>query len=151
MLALGPLLGEMGGECRAPEADVLGGVIEGIAQIPGASFLHMGIVIFELPGSVSRGRHPGVSRQLVGGIKPGEAADLGRDHGAHAVSNPRNGGNGGMKFLHDGLYRSLDFLDLGVQLSDKADGMLRFQGLGGHPGANGSIWRSRISTAISRP
>ena len=136
MFALSSFLGEVYGKGGVPEADVFGGVIEGVTKITGASLLHVGIAVFELPGLVSRWGHPSVSQQLVGGIKPGEVANLGQDHGPHAVSNPRNSSNWRMQFLHDGLDCSLDFLNLGVQLSDKPNGVLQFQGLGGHPGAN---------------
>lgn len=33
-------------------ADVFGGVVEGIAQIPGTAFLHVRITVFKLPGLV---------------------------------------------------------------------------------------------------
>ena len=42
---------------RVPEADVFSGVIEGIAEIAGASLLHMGIAVFELPGLVGNTSH----------------------------------------------------------------------------------------------
>lgn len=69
--------------------DVFGGVIEGIAQIPGTAFLHVRITVFELPRLVGRREHPGISQQLVRGIKPEEAVTLGQHHGAHAASSSR--------------------------------------------------------------
>ena len=64
-------------------ADVLGSVVEGIAQIPGATLLHAGIAVFELPGLIGRRRHPRIDQQLVRGIEPGEVTDLGQYHGTH--------------------------------------------------------------------
>lgn len=58
MLTLGSFLGQVCGKGGVPEADVFSGVIEGVAKITGASFLHVGIAVFELPGLVSRGDIP---------------------------------------------------------------------------------------------
>ena len=129
MLALSPFLGKVGSKGRVPMADVLGSVVERIAQIPGASFLHVGVAVFELPGLVSRGRHSGISQQFVWRIKAGKVADLGENHGAHTVSDPRDGGNGRMQIAHDGLNSSLNFFDLSIQFPDETDGVLQFQGL----------------------
>ena len=105
-------------------ADVLGSVVEGIAQIPGASFLHVGIAVFELPGLVGRRRHPRIGQQLIRGIKSGEVTDFGQDHGAHVVANARNGGNGRVQLLHDGLDRGFNFFNFGIQFPDEPNGML---------------------------
>ena len=43
-----------------------------------------------------------------------------------------------MQFVHDSLYRGFNFFDFSIQLSNEADGVLQFQGLGRHPGANGA-------------
>ena len=41
VLALSPFLGEVSGKGRLPKADVFGGVIKRVAQITGASLLHV--------------------------------------------------------------------------------------------------------------
>lgn len=56
MLALSPLLGKIGGKGGVPMANVLGSVVEGVAQIPGATFLHVRLAVFKLSGLVGRGR-----------------------------------------------------------------------------------------------
>ena len=43
MLALGTLLGKIGREGGVPKADVLGGVIKGVAQVARTSFFHVRI------------------------------------------------------------------------------------------------------------
>ena len=58
-------------------------------------------------------------------------------------------GNGRVQLIHNGLDRGFNFFDLGVQFPDEPDGVLQFQGFGGHSGANGASAASRISTAIS--
>ena len=138
MLALSPFLGKVGSKGRVPMADVLGSVVERIAQIPGASFLHVGVAVFELPGLVSRGGHPRIGQQFVRGVKAREITDFSQDHGAHTVSDPRDGGNGRMQIAHDGLNSSLNFFDLSIQFPDETDGVLQFQGLSRHSGANGT-------------
>ena len=70
MLALSPVFGKIGSKGRIPMADAFGRVVEGIAQIPRATFLHVRIAVLKLPGLVGRRRHPGISQQLVRGIKP---------------------------------------------------------------------------------
>ena len=42
-----------------------------------------------------------------------------------------------MDFVHDGIDFFLNFINLRIQLPNESDGMLQFQGLGGHGGANG--------------
>ena len=49
VLSLSPLLGEVGGEIRIPITDKLRGVENGVAQVSGASFLHVGIAVGKLP------------------------------------------------------------------------------------------------------
>lgn len=122
MLALGPFLGEVSSEGRIPVADIFSCIAKGVSQIPVASFLHVGVAAFELPGLVSRGRHSGISQQFVWRLKAGIVADLGENHGAHTVSEPRDGGNGRMQIVHDGLNSSLNFFDLSIQFSDEMDG-----------------------------
>lgn len=81
MLAFSPLLGKAGSKGRPPMADVFGNIVEGIAQIPGATLLHVGTAVFELTGLVGRRRHPGAGQRLVRGNKPGEITNPGQDHG----------------------------------------------------------------------
>ena len=76
MLAFSPLLGKVGSECGVPMADVLGSIVEGIAQIPGATFLHVRIAVFKLPGLVGRGGHPCVGQHFVRGVKAREITDF---------------------------------------------------------------------------
>ena len=45
VLALGSLFGEVCGKSRIPDADVLGGVENGIAKVSGTSFLHEGVTV----------------------------------------------------------------------------------------------------------
>ncbi len=104
----------------------------------GAVLLHVRITVFELSRQVGRRRHPSVSQQPARGIKPGEVTNSGQDHGIHAAAIARNGGNGRMQFIHDGLDRGLNFFNFGIQLPNEPNGMLQFQGLGRYPEANGA-------------
>lgn len=52
MLALSSLLGKICSKAGISKADVLGGVEDGIAQVSGPSFFHVGIAVVELPGLV---------------------------------------------------------------------------------------------------
>lgn len=70
VLALGSLLSEIGGKGCIPNADELGGVEDGIAQVSGASLLHMGIAVCELPGLVGGWRKTSVGQHLILGIEP---------------------------------------------------------------------------------
>ena len=45
MLGLRPFLGEIGSKGRVPETDILGCVVEGVAQVSRATLLHVGITI----------------------------------------------------------------------------------------------------------
>ena len=114
----------------------------------------MRVAVFELPGLVSGGGHPGISQQLVRGIKTGEVTNLSQDHGGHAEPEPRDGSNGRMEFIHNSLNLSLNFSDFIVQFPDEADGVLQFERLSGHPGANrvsGSIpdFKSHVPLAAA--
>ena len=62
MLTLSPFFGKVGSKGRIPEANVLGSIVEGVAQIPGTAFLHVRIAIFKLSGLVGGGRHPRVGQ-----------------------------------------------------------------------------------------
>lgn len=96
-------------------AEVLGGIVKGIAKILGASLLHMRVTVFELPRLViSRKTYPGIGQQFVGGIEAGKVAVLGEDHSAHAETHPRNGCDRRLQFLYNVLDSSLDFLDFSV-------------------------------------
>ena len=107
-------------------ADILSGIVESVAQIVETSFFHVRIVVFKLPRLVSRWEHPCIGQQLVGRIKAEKVTDFGQDHSAHAVSNAWNGGNGRVQFIHNGLDRSFNFFDFGIQFPDDPDGMLQF-------------------------
>ena len=138
MLALGSFFGEVSSKGRIPVADVFSGIVKGVSQIPGASFLHVGVAVFELPGLVGRGGHPRIGQQFVRGVKAREITDFSQDHGAHTAANAWNAGNGRMQIAHDGLNSSLNFFDLSIQFPDETDGVLQFQGLSRHSGANGT-------------
>ena len=56
VLALCRLLGKAGGKGGVPETNILGGVVEGKAQISAATLLHVSIAIGKLLGLVCRGR-----------------------------------------------------------------------------------------------
>ena len=118
--------------------DILGSVVEGIAQIPGTAFLHVRITVFKLPGLVGRGGHPGVSQQFVGGIKAGKVTGFGEAHSAHAVSNAWNSGNGRVQLIHNGLDRSFNFFNNSRDLAGILEPIEH-------------LAASRISTAISLP
>ena len=60
VLPLGPLFSEVSSKGRVPETDILGGVVKGVAKVPGAALLHVWVAVLELTGLVSRGRHPGI-------------------------------------------------------------------------------------------
>ena len=101
----------------------------------------MRVTVFELPRLVSGWRHPGISQQLVWGVKPSEVADLGQDHGGHAESQPGNRGNGRMELIHNGLDLFFDFRDFSIQFTDETDGAV-IQGTwqaSGTDGISGSI------------
>ena len=49
VLTFSPLLGKVGGKGWIMDTDILGGVENGIAQVSGASFLHVGIAVGQLP------------------------------------------------------------------------------------------------------
>ena len=66
VLALCSLFGKVSGKNGIPEADIFGSVEESVAQITGATLLHMGIAVFELSGLVSRRRHSCIGQELVG-------------------------------------------------------------------------------------
>ena len=136
MLAFSTFLGEVGGKGRVPAADVLRGVVDGIAQVSGSTLLHMGIAVVELPRLVGRRRKAGVSQNLVGRIETGEITHLSQNHGSHAEAYSRNGGNGRVQLLHNGLDRGFNIRYLGVQFPDEANGVPQFQRLGGHKRTN---------------
>lgn len=69
MLSFCPFLGKVGGKGGVPQTDILGGVVNGIAQVSRASFFHVRIAILELSGLVGRGRESGIGKQLVGRSK----------------------------------------------------------------------------------
>ena len=103
----------------------------------------MRVAIFELSGLVSGGGHPGISQQLVRGVKSGEVADFGQDHGCHTEAQPWDSGNRRMKLIHNGLDLFFNFSNFMIQFADEPDGVLQFKRLGRHPGAN------RVSGGIS--
>lgn len=92
MLALSSFPGEIGGEGRLPQANILSGIEDGIAQIARTSFLHVRISASQgkLPRLVSRGREAGISEDLVWRIEAGEVADLSKDHGSHTQTDARD-------------------------------------------------------------
>ena len=49
VLTLGTLLGKVGGKGWIVDTDIFGGVENGVAQVSGASFLHVGIAVGKLP------------------------------------------------------------------------------------------------------
>ena len=104
--------------------DILSCVVKGIAQVSGAALFHVRVTVFELSGLVSGWRHPGISQQLVRGVKPREIAHLCQDHGSHTEAQPGDGGNWRIQFAQNALNLFLNFSDLGVQFPDKADGVL---------------------------
>lgn len=132
VLAFSHLFGKVGSESRIPVADIFGGIVEGVAQVSGATLLHMGIAVVELPGLVSRGRKAGKGQELVWGIKAGEVTHLSKDHGAHAEANTGDCGNGRMQPLHNALDGSLYFRNLPVKFPDEVDSVPEFQRLGRH-------------------
>lgn len=95
VLALGPFLGKISGKISVPVADILGRIEKCIAQVPGTALFHVRIAIFKLAGLVSRGRHPGISQQLVRGVKAREIAHFSKDHGSHTEAQSGDGGNRG--------------------------------------------------------
>ena len=66
VLALSPLLSKVSGKDRIPKADIFGGVVKRVAQIPRASLFHVrvGSRQRKLPGLVSRGRHTGIGEDF---------------------------------------------------------------------------------------
>ena len=49
VLTLGTLLGKVGGKGWIVDTDIFGGVENGVAQVSGASLLHVGIAVGKLP------------------------------------------------------------------------------------------------------
>lgn len=120
MFALGSFLGEVSGESWSPETDILGGVLEGIAQIFGTSLLRVrvGTGKRELSGLVSRWRHTGIGKDLVRRIKTRELTDFGQNHSSRADTYTQNDFNGRLHFSRYGLNSSLNVINLSVQLPD---------------------------------
>ncbi len=116
--------------------DIFGRIVKGIAQVSGTTLFHVRVAIFELSGLVSGGGHPGISQQLVRGVKAGEVADFSQDHGSHAEPQPWDGSDRRMKLIHNRLNLLLDFIDFTIQFTDEPDGVLQFKGLGRHLRAN---------------
>ena len=129
VFTLRSLLGEICGKGGIPQADIFGGIEDGVAQVSGASFLHMGIAVFELAGLVGRWRKPGVGQQFIRRLEPGEVTSLGKYHGSHAVTNAWDGRNRRMYLIHNGLDFRFNFFNLGVQFPYEMDGMSQFQRL----------------------
>ena len=128
--------------------------VDGIAQVSGPSLLHMSVTVVELPGLVSRRRQTGVGQHLVGGIKAREITHLSQDHGSHVQAHTRDGGNGRLQLLHNGLDRGFNVRYLGVQFPDETNGVPQFQRLGWHNRANGgsgnfSDGHRRVPLAVS--
>ena len=118
-------------------ADVFCGVVERVAKVTGAAFLHACIGVIQLARLVSGRGKVCIGEDLIRGIEAGEIADFSEDHGAHAVADTGNGENGRSDLIYDLLKSSFDFADLSVEFTDEADGMLKFERFGGHGGANG--------------
>ena len=137
VLALGELLGEVGRERGVPAADVLGGVVEGVAQVARAALLHVGEAVLELAGLVGGGRHPRVRQQLVRRGKPREVPRLRQDHGPHAPPHAGDGGDGRAHGVHDLEDGGLGLRDLCAELAREADGVLQLERAGGHGGPDG--------------
>ena len=110
----------------------------------------MRVAVLELSGLVGRRRHLSIGQQPVRGGKTSEVADLGQDHSGHTETQPRNSGNGRIKFFHQGLDLLLNFGNLSIQFTDETDGVLQFRGFGRHTRANGdsggiSDFKSHVS------
>lgn len=138
MLAFRPLFRQISGEGSIPMADVLCGVVERIAKVTGATFLHVRIGVVQFARLVSGRGKACIGEDLIRGIEAGEIADLSEDHSAHAVADTGNGEDGRSDLVHDLLKGSFDLADLSVEFMDEADSMLKFERFGGHGGANGA-------------
>ena len=136
MLALSSFLGEVSSKARLPKADILGRVIESETQVSGTSFLHVGVAVMHLPRLICRGGHPCIGQQFVRRIKPGKVAHLRKNHGSHSAADSRNRGDWRMKFIHNVLNSGFNIINLGVQFSNEPNGVLQFQRLGRHSGAD---------------
>ena len=75
-------------------ADVLCGVIERIAKVTGAAFLHVRIGVIQFARLVSGRGKTCIGEDFIRGIEAGEIADLSEDHSAHAVADTGNGEDG---------------------------------------------------------
>ena len=86
------------------------------------------VAILELSGLVSGGGHPGISQQLVRGVKAREIPNLSQDHGSHTEPQSGNRDNGRMEPIHNGLDLFFDFCNLSVQFADKGGWYAEVQG-----------------------
>ena len=94
MLSRTSLLGKIGREYRVPVTDEFSGIEDGIAQIPGALFLHVSVAAGKLSRLIGRWREASVSENFISGIEIGEVSDFSQNHSAHAAANAGNGRNG---------------------------------------------------------
>ena len=80
MLAFSPLFCQISGEGSIPMADVLCGVVERVAKVTGAAFLHVRIGVIQLARLVSGRGKACIGEDLIRGIEAGEIADFSEDH-----------------------------------------------------------------------
>ena len=80
MLAFSPLFCQISGEGGIPMADVFCGVVERVAKVTGAAFLHACIGVIQLARLVSGRGKVCIGEDLIRGIEAGEIADFSEDH-----------------------------------------------------------------------
>ena len=125
-----------------PEADIFCRIKQGISQLMGTAFSHMGLCRIQLPRLISRGRQSGKGEDLVGIVGLGEIPDFRQDHSSHAVTDTGDACNGRLALFHDRLDGSFNLVDLICHHLYQMGGVLQFHGFGrkdGADGASGSI------------
>ena len=141
MLALGAFLGQISGESRVPATDEFCGVEEGVAEIAGAALFHVRVSAGQFAGLVDGWGETRVSEDFIGGIETGEVANLGEDDSPHTIVDSGYRKNRRIHLVHDGLNLSLNFVNFAGEFLNEFEGMLQFQRLGGHGGADGTLRR----------
>lgn len=95
-----------------PVADLFCRIRQGIPQIAGATFLHMGIGRIQMSRLGSRWGQSGKGKDLIGVVEPGEIPDFRQDYRPHAVTDARDAGKGRLILFHDRLDGSFNLIDL---------------------------------------
>ena len=81
--------GKIGSKGVISYADKFCRVKQGIPQVAGTTFFHMGIIAVELSRLVSGWGESGIGKYLIRGVKTAEITDFCKYHRTHPVADPR--------------------------------------------------------------